>query len=73
MSDLSKLSQIVLHLNGPMQTLCRILHNIVSSAAEYEIAAAFENSQDATVIRRTLIEMGYPQPPMPIQVDNATA
>ena len=60
-------------LNGPIHNLCKILRNIVSSAAECEIAAAFENGQEATVIRRTLEEMGHPQPPTPIQVDNTTA
>lgn len=72
-SDLSTISKIVPRLNGPIHTLCRILKNIVSSAAECEIAAAFENGRDATVIRRTLIEMGHSQPPTPIQVDNTTA
>jgi len=55
--DLSKAEP---KLNGPILNLCKILKNIVSSAAECEIAAAFENGQDATVIQRTLIEMGYP-------------
>ena len=68
--DLSKAKP---KLNSPILNLCKILKNIVSSAAECEIAVAFENGQDATVIQRTLIEMGYPQPPTPIQVDNTTA
>ena len=72
-SDASKLSQIVPRLNGPIHILCRILKSIVSSAAECEIAAAFENGLDAVVIRRALIEMGHPQPPTPIQVDNTIA
>jgi len=68
--DLSKAEP---KLNGPILNLCKILKNIVSSAAKCEIAVAFENGQDATVIQRTLIEMGHPQPPTPIQVDNTTA
>ena len=31
------------------------------------------NGQDAVSIRATLIEMGHPQPPTPLQVDNTTA
>ena len=60
-------------LNGPMHTLCKILKNIVASAAECEIVSAFENGQDATVIRRTLIEMEHPQPPTPMKVNNEIA
>ena len=41
---ISDLSKATLHLNGPIHTLCKILKNIVSSAAECEIASAFENS-----------------------------
>ena len=33
-------------LNGPVHTLCKILKNVAASAAECEIAAAFENRQD---------------------------
>ena len=69
---MSKLSQIVPRLNGPIHNLCRILKNIVSSAAECEIAATFENGQDATVIQRILIKMGHPQPSTLIQVDSTT-
>ena len=60
-------------LNDPIYNLCIILKNIVSSAAGCEIAAAFENGQDATVICYTLIEIESPQPPTPIQVDNTIA
>ena len=67
LSDFIKdLSKAALKLNSPIYNLCIILKNIVSSAAKYEITATFENGQDATVIRCTLIEMGYPQPPTPI-------
>ena len=71
--DLSTLAKASLRLNGPVHTLCKILRNIVSSAAECEITGAFENGQDATVIRQTLIKMGHPQPLTLIQVDNTTA
>ena len=42
MSDVSKLSHIVPHLNGQTHTLCRILKNVISSTAECEIASAFK-------------------------------
>ena len=74
LSDFIKdLSKAAPKLNGPIHNLCIILKNIVSSATECEIAAAFENGQDTTIIRHTLIEMGYPQPPTPIQVDKTIA
>ena len=60
-------------LNGPIHVLCKILKNVVTSAAECEIASAFENGQDAIVIRRALQEMGHHQPSTPIQLDNTTA
>ena len=65
-----KIALVDLKLNGPVHTLCKILKNDVASTAEYEIAAVFENGQDATVMRRTLIEMDHQQPPIPIQIDN---
>jgi len=45
----------------------------MASAAEAELGAIFVNGQDAVPIRTTLDEMSHPQPPTPIQVDNATA
>ena len=45
----------------------------MGSAAEAEIGACYLNGQDGVPIRTTLTEMGHPQPPTPIQVDNTTA
>ena len=45
----------------------------MSSAAEAELGAIFINTKEAVPIRTTLIEMNWPQPPTPIQVDNSTA
>lgn len=74
LSDFIKdVSKSIPKLNSPMHVLCKILKNIVSSVAECEIGAAFDNGQDATVMRCTLIEMGHPQPPTPMQVDNTAA
>ena len=61
LSDFIKdISKAIPKLNGPIYVLCKILKNIISLAAECEIGATFENGQDATVIRRTLIEMSHP-------------
>ena len=47
--------------------------NVLGSAAEAEIGATYINAQESVPIRTTLEEMGHPQPPTPIQVDNTTA
>ena len=59
--------------NGPILVKSEIQRQVLSSAAESEIAAAFSNAKDATQIRTTLNEMGHPQPATPIQLDNTTA
>ena len=60
-------------INDLIHSVSKILKNIVSSAAEVEIAATFENCKEALLIRTTLEELGHPQPPTPVQVDNTTA
>jgi len=59
--------------NGPIHTTSNILRHVMASAAEAEVGALFINSQDAIPLRNTLIELGHPQPPTPIQTDNSTA
>jgi hypothetical protein len=59
--------------NGPITVLCTIMREVVSSASEAELAALFHNGKEACPIRITLEELGYPQPPTPIQTDNSTA
>ena len=46
---------------------------ITSSAMETEVAATFYNAKEALPLRVTLTEMGHPQPPTPMEVDNETA
>jgi hypothetical protein len=60
-------------LNGPVHTMCKIIDVVVGSAAEAEIGAGYLNGQEAVPIINTLTELGHPQPPTPIQVDNTTA
>jgi len=45
----------------------------MASAAEAELGALFNNAQQATILRTTLMELGHPQPPTPMQADNSTA
>ena len=59
-------------LNGAIQIICTILKLVAASAAEAELGALFLNSQQAKIIRLTLIELGHPQPATPIHIDNTT-
>ena len=45
----------------------------MSSAAEVELGGLFINAKTAVPMRKTLEELGHPQPPTPIQTDNSTA
>ena len=60
-------------INGMLTTRSSILDVVVSSAAEAELGALFENMRDGTSIRSILENFGYPQPITPIQTDNACA
>ena len=53
--------------------VAKILNMITSSAMETEVAATFYNAKEAIPFRVTLAEMGHPQPPTPMKVDNETA
>jgi hypothetical protein len=53
--------------------MCKIIDVVVGLAAEAKIGAGYLNGQDAVPIITTLTELGHPQPPTPIQVDNTTA
>ena len=59
--------------NGALSVLCQILKEVVSSAAEAELAALFHNGKQACPLRVCLEELGHPQPPTPIVTDNNTA
>ena len=60
-------------INGLLSPRSSILDVVVSSAAEAELGALFENARDATVLRSILDSFGYPQPATPIQTDNKCA
>ena len=59
--------------NGALLNTSKIMRNVMSSAAEAECGSLFNNTKDAVPLRITLHEMGHPQPPTPVQVDNSTA
>ena len=60
-------------LNGPIHVISKIIKNVMSSAAEAEIGAGYINAREALPIRVCLEEMGHPQLPTPLAVDNTTA
>ena len=59
-------------LNGALLSTSTIMKHVMSSAAEAECGALFLNATHAIPLRISLEEMGHPQPPTPIQVDNST-
>ena len=56
--------------NGALLTTSQVLRNVMLSAAEAVCGALFNNSKQGVLLRISLEEMGHPQPPTPIQVDN---
>jgi hypothetical protein len=59
-------------LNGAIHVSCTILKLVAASAAEAKLGALFLNAQEAKVFRLILAELGHPQPPTPIHIDNTT-
>ena len=59
--------------NAAVHVPCKILHEVVSSAAEAELAGLFHNAKEACPLRICLEELGHPQPATPIVTDNSTA
>ena len=60
-------------LNGPVLIIAQIIKNVMSYAAEAEISGLFICAKDMIPLRNTLIDMGWPQPPSPVQCNNYTA
>ena len=58
--------------NGILLVVCKIMHNNMASAAEAEYGTIFINAQTVVPIRTTLSEMGWPQGPTAIQIENST-
>ena len=59
-------------LNGPIQSICTVLCTVAASAAEAKLGALFHNAKEAKVLRLIHHELGHPQPPTPIHIDNTT-
>ena len=59
--------------NGAILTLSKIIKHVMGSASKTEVASLFYNCKAAILMRLALEEMGHPQPPTPIHVDNSTA
>ena len=60
-------------VNVILLVVCKIVRNIVASAAEAEYSAIFFNAQTAVPILTTLTKMGRKKGSTDIQVDNSTA
>jgi hypothetical protein len=59
--------------NGPILNKLTLMRNVLSSAAEGEYGTFFDNTKESRVpLRNMLAEMGHPQPPTAVQVDNST-
>jgi hypothetical protein len=61
-----------MRLNGAIQIMCTILKLVAALAAEAELGALFLNAQEANIMQLILTELGHPQPPTPIHIDNTT-
>ena len=61
-----------LQLNGALLAEVNVLKLVAASAAESELGALFKNMQRGVILRLKLQEMGHPQPPTDVWVDNTT-
>ena len=60
-------------MNGAIIVPCKVMREVLSSASEAELAALFYNDKEGAPLRITLDELGHPQPPTPMVIDNSTA
>jgi hypothetical protein len=61
-----------IRLNGAIHITCTILKLVAALAAEAELGALFLNAQEAKIMRLIFTELGHPQPPTPIHINNTT-
>ena len=54
-------------LNGTVLTIAQIIKNVMSSAAEAELSGLFICAKAMVPLQKNLMEMGWPQPPSPVQ------
>jgi hypothetical protein len=60
-------------INGAIYALTKLIKNVMSSAAEAEVAGLFMNAKELLPMRTSLDELGHTQPATPMQTDNSTA
>ena len=60
-------------INGPVLTIAQVIKNVMSFAAEAKLLGFFICAKAMVPLQNTLMEMGWPQPPLPVQCDNSTA
>ena len=59
--------------NGAILNIAHIFKHDMSSATKAELAALYIMAREAVYIRIILDEMGHPQSPTPLQMDNSLA
>ena len=59
--------------NGAVLNTTNVIQTVITSAAEAEYVSLYNNAETGIPLRHTLIKIGHPQPPTPIQTDNNTA
>jgi hypothetical protein len=60
-------------INGPIACGSWMISCVVASVAEAELAGGFQAAQAAVQLRRILHDLGYPQPPTLLRMDNTVA
>jgi hypothetical protein len=60
-------------INGPISCHSKMISCVVASVAEAELAGGFQIAQAAVHFRRILHDLGYPQPPTLLRMDNTVA
>ena len=71
--DATKPPDSVPPLNGPVLCTAVTMKNVLSSAAEAETVALFENAKDVCVLQHILTELRHDQSSTLIQIDNSIA
>ena len=57
--------------NGPIQTECKIIRNVLFSVAEYETCGTFNNGKTYIGMRPDLISLDHKQPATPLKTENS--
>ena len=60
-------------INGPIACASKMINSVLSSVAEAELCGGFKIAQDAVWYRRVLHDLGYPQPPTLLRMNNTVA